>query len=176
MIIYGKATDAPEPSPLRFSLRTLLISMAVVAVVLGIVAALPPLAQSIKWVGHTDLDVRFVVIDTDTGQAIPNATIHVRAEPGGFCEDTESREFTITTDANGHAMHHCKNCMCFGSESAFEDTFAVHLPWWRFHVTAVGYMDTAPQYLDVPKIRRQVQRGKPSATLEVPISLRKSAA
>ena len=37
MIIYGKPTDAPEPRPLRFSLRTLLVSIAVVAVVLAVI-------------------------------------------------------------------------------------------------------------------------------------------
>ncbi len=111
--------------------------------------------QAITWVGHTDLEVRFVVTDANSGQPIPNATVHVRAEPGGFCENSDPKEFELTTDENGHATHLCKNCMCFGSNSLFEDTFAVHLPWWWFRVMADGYAGTDPEYLDMPQNLRQ---------------------
>jgi hypothetical protein len=148
--------------------------MAVVAVVLGIVAALPPLAHSIKWVGRTDLEVQFVIIDASTGQPVPNANVFVRAEPGTLYESNDSREFTITTNNIGQAKHLCRNRRSWGSESAFEDTFAVELPSWWFHVTATGYVDTAPAYLDALENRRAVKRGTSIATIEVRIPLQKA--
>jgi hypothetical protein len=96
---------------------------------LGIIA-LFTVGQSVKWVGHTNLEVRFIVADIRTGQPIQNAIIHIRAEPGGFCEETDALEFTIATDDKGFATRLCTGCMSFGSKSVFEDTFFVHLPWW----------------------------------------------
>jgi hypothetical protein len=66
--------------------------------------------------------------------------------------------------------------MCFASKSLVEDTFPVHLPWWWFHVTAVGYSDTNPEFLDVPNNAGKVQRLERSATIAVPILLRENAA
>jgi hypothetical protein len=126
-------------------------------------------------VGHTDLEVRFDVIDANTGQPIPNATVHVYAEPGGFCADSGAQEFTITADEHGHAMHLYKSCMCCGSNGLFEDTFAVYLPFWWFRATAADYSDTSADYLDAPKFRQEVRRGKPAATIALPIPLRKIA-
>lgn len=131
--------------------------------------------ETIKWVGHTELEVRFVVTDAETGQPIPNATIHISAEPGGFCDDPPQPEFTITTDQGSHAKHVTTNCICFGSKGTFEDTFTSHLPQWSFHATATGYSETDPAYLDVTENARQVQRGDPFATLSVPIRLRQNA-
>ncbi len=108
--------------------RAILIFMAV-AVFVFVNAAMFGLCSSVKWVGRTDLEVGFMVTDAETGLPISNATIRVRTEAGGFCDDREQRSFTIATDANGLAKHICTNCMCFGSRSAFENTFVVHLPW-----------------------------------------------
>src|SRR5690606_19422200 len=132
--------------------------------------------QTIKWVGHTDIEVRFVVADDDTGQPIPNATIQIRSEPGGFCDDPPQQNFAITTDANGHATELATNCMCFGSRGVLEDTFASHLPQWWIHATAIGYSASEPIYLDVSDNVRQIQRGEPFATLSVSIRLRAAAA
>jgi hypothetical protein len=153
--------------------RTAYKSLAFSAAALLIVAFIA-FGRTIKWVGHTDLDVRFLVTDADTDQSIPNATIHIRAEPGGFCDDPSQPAFTITTDENGHANHLCSNCMCFGSKGIFEDTFGMHLPSWWLHATATGYSATKPAFLNVPENTRQVQPGNRIATLSVPIRLRKT--
>ena len=131
--------------------------------------------QTIKWVGHTDLEVCFVVTDSETGQPIPNAAVHISAEPGGFCDDATQSEFTITTDQSGHAKHIATNCMCFGSKSTFEDTFGSHLPRWSFHATATGYFATGQGYLGVHENANRVQRGDPFATLSIQIRLQKNA-
>jgi hypothetical protein len=146
------------------------------AVVVLCAIVLLTVGQSMAWVGHTDLEVRFVVVDAKSNQPIPNAVVHFRVEPDGFCADCDTTEFKITTDANGQASHTCKNCMCFGTKGLFEDTFAVHLPSWWFHVAAEGYSETAPEYLDVPKYSHQVRRSERSATILVPMSLQSNAA
>lgn len=158
----------------RTAYRSLVFTSAAIIVV-GLAVFLA-LGQTIKWVGRTDLEVRFVVTDSKTDQPIPNATIHIRAEPGGFCDDPLQLDFAITTDRNGLATQLATNCMCFGSKGAFEDAFASHLPQWWFHATATGYSATDPTYLDVAEHARLVHRGEQFATLTVPIQLRKDAA
>ena len=157
----------------RTAYKSLLFAAAGIFVV-GLVAFFA-FGQTIKWVGHTDLEVGFFVTDGDTGQPIPNATVHISAKPGGFCDDPPQPEFTITTDETGHAKHVATNCMCFGSKGTFEDTFASHLPQWSFHATATGYTATDPGYLDVHQNAKRVQRGDPFATLSIHIRLRRNA-
>lgn len=145
------------------------IAVALVPVTIGTVLQL---GNSVKWVGRTDLLVQFCVTDAETGQPVSNATVGIRAEAGGFYDACAARRFTIATDTKGIAQHLCTNCMCFGSRSAFEDTYVVHLPDWWFHAKASGYSEAEPEYLNQPVHIVRVQRGKPSATLSVPIQLR----
>lgn len=151
--------------------KSLVFSSA--AILVGGLVAFCAFGQTMKWVGHTDLEVRFIVTDAVTDRPIRNATIYIRAESGGFCDDPLQLEFTIATDENGEAKQLATNCMCFGSKGTFEDTFASHLPQWSFHATAAGYSKTDPAYLNVSEYSRQVQRGDPFATLLVPIGLQK---
>jgi len=180
-----KAGRRPQPvkvntldgssNTMRYRIKHKTLLFASVAIVVVGISAFFALGQSIKWVGHTDLEVRFLVTDAETGQPVSNATIQIRAEPGGFCNDPPQLEFAITTDENGHAKQRATSCMCFGSKGTFENTFALHLPKWSFHVTANGYSATDSTCLDIPANAQQVQRGDPFATLSVPIRLRKNA-
>jgi len=131
--------------------------------------------NSVKWVGHTDLVVRFVVVDAESAEPISGATVVIQNE-GGFCGKRDPREFTIVTDANGIAQHVCKSCMCFGSRSAFEDTYFVHLPWWDYHAASEGYLDSKTEFLDLPVNMQQVQRHAESASISVTIRLQKDSA
>ncbi len=151
--------------------------LVVLALAAIVVASLAYFASdhSLKWVGHTDLEVTFVVSDATTGQPIPHATIHIRAEPGGFCADPFHPEFSITTDKHGHARQLSTSCLCFGSKGRFQDTFGSHLPRWSYHATADGYEATDRADLDVPENERRVQRGVSFATVSVSIQLRKSS-
>ncbi|WP_010586814.1 hypothetical protein [Schlesneria paludicola] len=144
--------------------------MLVVATIL-----LLPLLQGVRWVGRTDLEVRFLLTDRETGQPIPNATIHVRTGPGGFCRDRETREFTIVTDAHGNAKQMCEECMCSGSRSTFENTYNVHLPRWRFYATAIDYSATDPTDLEFGNTVQKVQRGDSFAVISLSIRLQKIA-
>jgi hypothetical protein len=146
------------------------------AILIALGLLLIPAMQTVAWVGHTNLEVEFVVTDADTGQPIKGATIHVQAEEGGFCEEREKQQFSLVTNEEGTAKRLCKHCMCFGTSGWNIDTFAVHLPWWFYRVTAESYAPTELTELDVPENVHQVQRTKPAAKLVVPISLVKKAA
>lgn len=142
-------------------------------VVVGICS---PLLQGVRWVGRTNLEVHFLVVDRETNQPISEAKIHVRARPGGFCRNRDAREFTIVTDAQGNAKQMCEECMCFGTRSTFENTYGVHLPWWTFHVVASDYIATQPTDLEeFAGTVHKVQRGDSFAVVSLPIRLQKNA-
>src|SRR5262245_23622374 len=96
--------------------------------------------QMIAWVGSTDLEVEFAIPETGTGQPVPSASVEVESD-GGFYEEREPQQFELSADADGVARKECRDSMCFGDQSGlrFTDTFVVHLPWWRFRVSAAGY-------------------------------------
>lgn len=157
--------DFPWRMVCRF---VLMLPVFGLAVVLG-----SPLFTSAKWVGHADLRVRFAVVDAATGEPIPGAMVHIRAERGELCADFEAREFTLTTDRNGHAEELVTQCLTFGSRSFWENTWFIHLPWWQFHISADGYEPLAPTNLDQPQYMQLAERGYPTAQLTVPVKLRR---
>jgi hypothetical protein len=131
--------------------------------------------QTIYWVGSIDLDVEFQVTDRATGNPIPGATVEVQSE-GGFYEERDKHAFVLVADASGVARKECRNSMCFGTQSGlrFTDTFAVHLPWWRFRVVAPGFTPSTWANLDEPRYIQQARRvGPKKARLIVPLSLQK---
>jgi len=151
------------------------LAFSSVTLLAGGIIALFVFGQTAKWVGHTDLEVRFVIIDSETEHPISNATIHIRAEPGGLCDDSTPPGSEITTDENGQAKLLATNCMCFGSKGLFEETFASHLPQWSLIATSAGYSATKPEALDVPENARRVQRGDPFAAVTVRIRLQRTS-
>lgn len=131
--------------------------------------------QMIRWVGSTDLEVEFTVIDAATGNPIHGARIEVQSE-GGFYVERDKQEFVLVAGPEGVARKVCQRSMCFGTQSGlrFTDTFVVHLPWWQFRVVADGYEPRERTELDGPEYVRQVRRAGPGkAKLVVPVSLHK---
>ena len=134
--------------------------------------------QTVYWVGSTDLEVKFAMTDAVTGDPIPSAQVEVHSE-GGFYEERGRQEFVLVADANGVAHKECRNSMCFGARSGlgFTNTFAVHLPWWRYRVVAEGFEPGEWAELDVLEFRRQVRRAGPGkTTLVVPVSVHRRPA
>jgi hypothetical protein len=85
----------------------------------------------------------------------------------------------LLADAHGVARQECRHSMCFAARSGlgFTDTFAVHLPWWRFRVSAPGFAPKAWADLDVEENRQAAYRADPgNAKLLVPVSLLKDPA
>ena len=145
------------------------VLIAVVLVLLGL-----PLISTVKWVGHTDLEVEFAVTDAATGEAVPGAAIEIHSE-GGFHEERDPQDIRLAAGPDGRVSHVCRDSMCFGTSGAFTNTYVVHLPWWQFRVSAPVYEATELTSLDEPGYRRAVKRDGPGrATLVVPVSLRKS--
>ncbi|WP_148227188.1 carboxypeptidase regulatory-like domain-containing protein [Planctopirus limnophila] len=148
--------------------------MALMLPVIGLAVVLgSPLYISTKWVGHADLRVRFAVVDAATGEPIPGAMVHIRAERGGLCADCEAREFTLTTDRNGHAEELVTQCLTFGSRSHWENTWFIHLPSWRFQITADGFESLPATTLSESEYMQLAERGYPTAQLTVPVKLRR---
>lgn len=117
------------------------------------------------------------MVDVEDSRPVEGATVSIRADKGGFCEDTEEKAFALTTQANGIVRHLCKSCMCFGTGGITVDTFAVHLPYWSFEASAPGYVTSELEYLgDSRKYGRQVRRGDGVAMLTVRIALRRVGA
>lgn len=80
----------------------------------------------------------------------------------------------LVADEGGIARKECRQCRCSGELSGlrFTDIFVVHLPWWRFRVTAEGYQPSEWFDLDVPEYIRHVQRAGPGkATLVIRVAL-----
>ncbi len=156
---------------IKSRIATRIVAFVVVAVVAVIVAISSMTVR--KWVGHKDLLVQFEVTDQETGLPIKDAAIHIRLEDGGgFYENRDKPQFDLMTDEQGRASYKCKDAMCDGSKGLFEDKFAIHLPWWTVHASAIGCTDSASFYVDVPERRRQVDRGDKQARLELKIALR----
>lgn len=132
--------------------------------------------RTIYWVGHTDLEVEFVVTDAANGSPIPQARIEVYSEGDSYSEDSE-REFALATGQDGRVIKECLSSMCSGKESGlrFTDTFAVHLPGWTFRGVAEGYEPGEWRGLATRESVRQVQRvDSDKAKLVVPVSLRRA--
>lgn len=143
---------------------------------LGGYALLIPSVESIKWVGHKELDIRFVVTNAETGAPVGGAKVLIHQEGRGFGENCqETKDFTLTTGPDGTVLFHCGKSMCFGTKNQWQDTFAIHLPEWYFSTSATGYFGDEWTDLDEGERRQQVQRGDKVATLDVPIRLRPAA-
>jgi hypothetical protein len=130
--------------------------------------------QMIHWVGSTDLEVEFSIAHGAAGTPVPRARVEIHQDGGGFYEDQDEREFVLIADEEGFARRECRRSMCFGTRSGlgFTDTFAVHLPKWRYRVVADGFETIEWVYLDGPV--RPAGPGK--AKLGVPVTLNRKPA
>jgi hypothetical protein len=163
------SADRSSPRP-GGRLRGWKIIGAGLAFLLLVAIFLPP-RTSIAWDGFTDLDVEFVISDADTGRPVAGAAVDIEQEAGGFCRDRDAKQFRLVTGPDGTATHRCLDCMCSGT-TRMKDSFAVHLPYWTFAVSADGYRPSEPVELDQPLYERQVERRQGSARLRVPVTIK----
>jgi hypothetical protein len=134
--------------------------------------------QMICWVGHTDLEIEFVVVDGDSDQPVPGARIDLYSV-GRSYDYQDGEQFHLLADAVGVARKECLGTMCSGTQSGlrFTDTYVVHLPCWLFRVSAQGFEQTEWVELDTCEYYRQAQRVGPcKARLVVQVALRRSRA
>ena len=86
----------------------------------------------ILWVGGTNVDLVFVVVERGSGKPVSDAGIEVEHRQG----------ITIlTTGSHGVSNYLRREVTCCGAKSrlGFTDTHAVSIPHWRFRVRANGY-------------------------------------
>src|SRR5262249_23231041 len=153
------ADSMARPTEATVRIRRPTCGLCVVAGLALLVPGLMALqaVQTVYWVGRTDLTVEFAVTDAASAQPVAGAVVEIHSE-GGLYEERERREFRLITDAGGRASYACRDSMCFGTSGLCTDTFSVHLPFWRFRVTAPGYEPGEWVELDAPEYARQVQR------------------
>ena len=139
--------------------RRLLLAPLVVLVifgVLGVAVWLVDRSGGIDEIGGTNLDVEFLVTDADSGQAIPNAEIHIRCDYGCWYDGADgdlNKLLTLKTDAVGAAHRQCRNNRWTSRRSRlhFTNYYAVWIPGWNFQVLADGFdpsrsVDMAEEY------------------------------
>jgi hypothetical protein len=136
---------------------------------------------TVWWVGHTDLEVEFLVTDATTGWTIKGAEISVHSDGGLYSEseeESEKKDFTLITEGDGRAQRICHQCMCSGNRSGlgFTDTYSVHLPNWRYRVSALTYEPSQLVDLDTSQQIRKVRPvGRGVSKLVVQVSLQRSS-
>ncbi len=132
--------------------------------------------RTMTWVGHTDLEIEFVVTDAETGLAIEGATIRQVDPEGGLYHEEGEKSFSLNTDARGMARRTCKHVMCSGGHSGlgFGETYGVDLPLWYYQISAPGYETTGVISLhEIENVRRVQRIGRGQAKLIAPTALRK---
>ncbi|QJX01208.1 hypothetical protein [Frigoriglobus tundricola] len=155
----------------KWTLRVLL-GVVVVALALGAIDS-----GRVYWVGGTDLEVQFVVVDAGSGVPITGAEVTVRSGGGWYTGADQEREaggFALPTDTNGSACRVCRNNWVVGEDSGlgFTHIRSVYMPRWSFRVSAPGYLITEPAILDQPEFQVSVRRVSPGADkLEIRVPL-----
>ena len=126
----------------------------------------------IAWVGGSDLEIEFAVVEDGTGNPISGAVVEVQPDA-----DEKEKEFRLLTDREGTARRDCRS-MVTGTRSAlgFTDTFGIDLPWWRYRAVADGFETNPWSNVRSPGRPRQVQRLESGKyKLVIQISLQPSA-
>jgi hypothetical protein len=131
-----------------------------------------PVVQRVDWVGHTDLEIEFVVRDAETGEPIPDATIQVHSE-GGLYAERQRQDFVLETDEAGRAKRMCQRCLCSGRSGWMIDTYHVAVPEWSYRASAPGYAASESAELGVQEKVKRSRRGSRTARLTVEIRLAK---
>jgi hypothetical protein len=146
------------------------VIVGLIIVVLLLMCLLPAF-NTIHWVGSTDLEIDYLVLDNDDGRPIPGATVEIHSH-GGFYEEDKPQDFSLVTDLDGIANRVCRNTMCFGTSGWNIDTYVVDLPLWTYRISAPGYRPTERIELITTQNGTNVKRGNP-ARLVVIVELKK---
>jgi len=134
-----------------------------------------PVLTVVGEVGHRDLVIGFTVKDVDTGEPIPDASIHIRREDEGFCKDQGVDDFSIVCDTSGRGSYLVKSCMWSSTHGRFVNNFSMHLPPWWYLASAPGYAQSDELFLDDGNNNRLVKGSHPAASLDLTISLQRES-
>jgi hypothetical protein len=124
------------------------VTFAIALVAILTLAAGSP--SECRWVGSTDLEVRFEVANALTGESIPEATINIDSE-GGCYEGSQAGQFQLQTASDGVVTYQCLQNRCIGTDRGGvfgrKSTRYVSPPPWRFKVTAKDYVEKNWEYI-----------------------------
>jgi len=156
---------------------------ALLWLVLALYAVGLALEPTVRWTGHVDLTIEFVVTDARTGKPVPGAELWIFDEGGRNAaglrmEETgiKGEQFTLRTDEHGIASRVSEQNRASGRSNRlmpFRDTFGFNVPTWHIlSARAPGYAPSEPVVLpDVPGASRSGRIGANQARLVVPIEL-----
>ena len=153
-----------------------LFGLAVVTILIILLQL--PVMRGAYWVGNSDLKVTFSITDLDSGEAIPHATIRIHKSPSIGPPTDQEKDLVALTDADGKARQDYGKCMSYGYSGPFKETYHMELPDWHFRGSAEGYQPSEwiPQLKYGYTVDSPPQKGKPYATLTIPIKLQRVAA
>jgi hypothetical protein len=132
--------------------------------------------QSSEWVGYTDLRIRFIVTDIETGESVPEAVTHLKLNDDALYGEPMTWTYAISPDKQGKAELLCRNCLCSGVDGLFQNTFDVKLPPYWLSVSAPNYVDSEWTELSVVGNRKRVKQCDSGSMLDVLIHVQKSRA
>jgi hypothetical protein len=148
---------------------------AVVTGILVIAALGFASVQYCDWVGHKDLEVRFLVLDFDMRAPIPNARVNIRSD-SSFHGEGPKPPATLECDRSGIAKCLYKGCMCTGLVGGWgpwaKDSFHIMVPDVMVDVEAPGYVPTDDFNLLGARNQRH-DRGQEYAIMDIVIKLRR---
>lgn len=154
--------------------NSLLLILAVIAL-LGTGISILVGTSTTRWVGHTDVTVRFVVTDAATGAHLPGALVHINTDTPESRPDPETPQFILTTDARGEAEYQFHQIRCSGGRGLFEISYNLALPYWDIHATCTQYEPEKEVRLVSPETQRQVKPGARDRVISIPIRLARAA-
>jgi hypothetical protein len=134
------------------------------------------LNQYETWVGATDLEISFLVLDGDTDERIKGASINILAYGSVSKLDQDKHPTVFKCDQNGEASYLYKQCKCSGSTGGWgpwkRESFYLDLPQWTVEVQAPGYTATGPFCIGDPEYGHWT-RGQQRPKMNVVIKLKK---
>jgi hypothetical protein len=127
--------------PLRrpqFTGKGSMVAVAVCAVVTVVWILLQPV---MLWVGFAPIPLKFVILDTLTGQPLERGSIRLVGRPP---------EYEVATGADGRAKIVIE-VMTAGRSSWFENTRSVNYGAWELLVTRDGYASVREDFQEVTR-------------------------
>ena len=139
---------------MRVRLRTLLLLIAVVAVLLGLIPNWGASKRALE-VGHTNVPLDFVIIDAGSEQPIAGASILLQDPDYLDLPPQVPQTLAATSGLDGHYRVTLMGLMFSAESSVTEDgKFLkslgrwVRYPNWELHVSADGYQKLRVSYQD----------------------------
>ena len=152
---------------LRLILSVVAVSLIIIAILVG--------TSTVRWVGHTDATVRFVVIDAASGVPLADAQIQINTDTPKSRLAPQTPQFLLTTNGKGEADYRFHQLRCSGGRGWFENSYNLALPNWEIRVTSPHCEPRDDVRLVSSETQRQVGPGMHDRVIIIPVRLKRVA-